>query len=111
MTENTITIKVSIPASVYRAWERPAREQGTDVGGLIAAKAIESVKRPSTPPREPERRRTWVRMTDERLGYARQLAELGYSQVEIAVTIGVSRSTVANHWHQITNKSSQEAAA
>lgn len=109
--EELVPVKVWLPASAYRAWERTARQHGKDVGGLLAEQAAKSVRRPSTPPQPAEHRRTWVRMTDERLGYARRLAELGYSQAEIATTVGVSRSTVANHWHQITAKSAEEHAA
>ncbi len=107
--EDLVPVKTWLPASTYRAWARKARELDTDVGTLLAQKASASVKRPSTPPPAEPQRRTWVRMTEERMDYARQLAELGYSQREIAKTIGVSYSSMSNHWHQIIRGMEQTA--
>jgi len=107
-----VIVPVRVHPDIYDVWRRTAAERGTEVGSLIARLAEGAVKRPtSPPPANGKPRRTWVPMNDERIGYARRLAELGYSQPEIAKTIGVSRSSLANHWHKINPKSAEEQAA
>lgn len=98
--DHLVLVKVHIPASVYRACESTARRHGMEVSDVIAEHASHLAKKTKTRPR-----RQYTRFTAEHLEQARELATLeGMSQRRIARIVGVSPSSIQNHWHQIIRR-------
>lgn len=108
--ELRVPIRVWLPGHVYRAYAKVAAERGCEVGDLLATAAERSVKRPQrpsmTPPADPRQsgehgRKPFVRMTPERLEFARQMRREGYDAPAIGRALGISRSSIYNHWNRI----------
>ncbi len=108
MTDLTVPVTTHIPGPLYRILQAEARKTRRRVSDLLVEHAAHNLQVQIS---IDEPQRTWVRMTDSLLHEAAALYRGKASQVEIAKTLGVSRSTIRNHWNRITYVSSQEQAA
>ena len=107
MTDLTVPVTTHIPGPLYRTLEAEARKTRRRVSDLLVEHAAHNLQVQIS---IDEPQRTWVRMTDDLLKEAATLYRSNVRQVDIAKTLGVSRSTLRNHWNRITHLGSQEAA-
>jgi len=107
----TVPVTTHVPGPLYRALELEARKSRRRVGDLLVEHAAESINVDIVMPKP---RRTWNRMSDDRLLEAALLWNGGCTQTQIANTLGLSRSTMRNHWQRVVTKAqtiSEEQAA
>ena len=102
-----VPITALVPGSLYRALETQARRSHRRVGDLLVEHAAQNLSIEVVV--EPHKR-TWVRMTEKHLAEAAELWLDGASQGEIAKRLGISRSTIRNHWHRVIRTAEERAA-
>lgn len=96
MTEYRVPVKSWLKATTYRTLSDYAKAHDIpDVGTLLEQLAERSV----TP--RPTTRRTWIRMTPERLDELVKLHGEGMTTIAIAARIGVSPASVYNHGRRL----------
>lgn len=93
MSDVRIPVKAWLKAPTYRALANYAHAHDiADVGTLL-----EQIAESSVHPRRQKTRRTWVRMTPERLEQLVRLHAAGFSASAIALELGVSPASVSAH--------------
>jgi DNA-directed RNA polymerase specialized sigma24 family protein len=84
-----VPVRVELRGHAWRVLEKAANERHTTVGQLLAALADKA-----TGWRVPVERKTYVRMTPDRIKRMRELDAQGFSQAQIGAELDVSARTV-----------------